>query len=51
MFLRGLVFPVYDLFSLSFHMHYCIHISEVFVQKPVVFWEERKRDVFHLLCG
>lgn len=49
MFLCGLVFPVYDLFSSSFHMHYCIHISEVSVQKPVIFWDEKKRDVFHIL--
>jgi len=26
----------------------CSHVSEVFAQKPAVFWEENKRGVFHI---
>lgn len=39
---------IYLVLSSSFHIHYCSHISEVFAQNPVVFWEENKRGVFHV---
>lgn len=29
-------------------MYYCSYKSDVFAPNPVIFWEENKKDVFHV---